>query len=291
MSNPKEIKKRILSIESVIKTTEAMKMISVVKLRKIKDVLIQVQTYLDYVEILISDFLLMRKDKENFENNQFFSEKGKMKLFIVFTSDRGLCGSFNSSIFEKINHIFQKKEYKHNECVFFSIGKKGFDFLCKKYNMHNKNWIKNNLSNQELQYLVSEFIFDFYKKKFSAIYLIYNHLKKTLFQEIIVEKFLPINIQNLKKRTLKLEINYILEPSKKKILNFLIPKFLNAKLLKIFWESITAEHTSRMISMHKATENARDIKNDLILNYNKERQAIITKEILEIISGLESLKK
>lgn len=293
MPNPKEIKRRILSIESVIKTTEAMKMISIVKLRKTKDLLMKVQIYLDYIEAIFLDFLLT-EFKENFEKNQYFLEKGKMKLFIVFTSDRGLCGSFNSLIFEKINHFFQKKEDLYNECIFFSVGKKGFDFLCKnkkykKYNISNKNWIGNNLSNRKIQFLVSELISDFLKEKFSSIYLIYNHLKKSLFHETIIEKFLPISTQNFKKKMS--EISYIIEPSRKEILNFLIPKFLNAKLSKIFWESTTAEHTARMISMHKATENASDIKHDLILNYNKERQTTITKEILEIISGLESLNK
>ncbi|AGW86308.1 ATP synthase gamma chain [Blattabacterium sp. (Nauphoeta cinerea)] len=288
MSNLKEIKRRILSVESVIKTTEAMKMISVVKLRKTKDLLIQVKIYLDYIEMILLDILLTEK---KYEKNQYFLEKGKMKLFIVFTSDRGLCGSFNSLIFEKINNLFQKKSNLHNECMFLSIGKKGFDFLCKnrKYVIYNKNCIESNLSNQKIRSLVSELIFDCFKNKFSSIYLIYNHLKKSLFQETIVEKFFPITAKDFKKKTS--EISYILEPSQEKIFNFLIPKFLNAKLLKIFWESTTAEHTARMISMHKATENASDIKHDLILNYNKERQSTITKEILEIISGLESINK
>ncbi|WP_341661945.1 ATP synthase F1 subunit gamma [Blattabacterium cuenoti] len=289
MSNPKEIKRRILSIESVIKTTEAMKMISIVKLRKAKNLLMKVKIYLDSIETILFD-LFFTENKEKFEKNPFFSEKGRIKLFIVFTSDRGLCGSFNSSIFSKINHLFQKKGYLHNECLFFTIGKKGFDFLYKKkYNMYNQNCIENNLSHQKIQFLVSEFIFGFLKEKFSSIYLIYNHLKKSSFQEVVIEKFLPITIKDFRKKTLR--FSYILEPSQKEILNFIIPKFLNAKFLKIFWKSTTAEHTSRMISMHKATENASDIKHDLILNYNKERQTTITKEILEIISGLESLNK
>ncbi|WP_341662661.1 ATP synthase F1 subunit gamma [Blattabacterium cuenoti] len=289
MSNPKEIKRRILSIESVIKTTEAMKMISIVKLRKSKNLLMKVKIYLDSIETILFD-LLFTENKKKFEKNPFFSEKGKIKLFIVFTSDRGLCGSFNSSIFSKINHIFQKKGYLHNECLFFPIGKKGFDFLWKKkYNMYNQNCIENDLFHQKIQSLVSEFIFCFLKEKFSSIYLIYNHLKKSSFQEVVIEKFLPIPIKDFRRKTL--EFSYILEPSQKEILNFIIPKFLNAKLLKIFCQSTTAEHTSRMISMHKATENASDIKHDLMLNYNKERQTTITKEILEIISGLESLDK
>ncbi|ACY40562.1 ATP synthase F1 subunit gamma [Blattabacterium sp. (Blattella germanica) str. Bge] len=291
MSNPKEIKRRILSIESVIKTTEAMKMISIVKLRKTKGLLTHVKTYLDHIELLISDFLLTEK----LEKNKYFLEKEeKKKLFIVFTSNRGLCGSFNSLIFEKINQLFQKKGYSHNECIFFSIGKKGFDFLVKRYKIYDKNnnWIDwgddFTKSNEKIQTLTKKFISIFIQKKVSSIYLMYNNFKKSLFQEIIVEKLLPVSVDLQKEKT---EIEYILEPSQKEIFDYLIPKFVNAKLLKIFLESSYSEHTARMISMHKATENASEIKNDLVLNYNKERQTTITKEILEIISGLESLNE
>ncbi|WP_185858023.1 ATP synthase F1 subunit gamma [Blattabacterium cuenoti] len=290
MSNPKEIKRKILSIESVVKTTEAMKMISIVKLRKTKNFFMQVKIYMDFIESILLDLLSVR-DKKIFEENQYFLSKGKIKLFIILTSDRGLCGAFNSLIFSKINHIFKKKEDLHNEYMFLSIGKKGFDFLCRNqeyYNMYNKNCIESNLSNQKIKFLMSELILDFLKKKFSSIYLIYNHLKKSSFREVVIEKLLPISIGNEIKKTS--EISHILEPSQKEILNFIIPKFLNAKFLKIFWESITAEHTSRMRCMHQATENAYKIKHDLILHYNKERQTTITKEILEVISGLESLK-
>ncbi|WP_185859383.1 ATP synthase F1 subunit gamma [Blattabacterium cuenoti] len=294
MSNPKEIKRRILSIESVIKTTEAMKMISIIKLRKTKKLLKNIKTYFDHIELLFSDFFLTEK-KENFEKNKYFLEEGKNKLFIVFTSNRGLCGSFNSLIFEKINFFFQKKGYSHNECMFFSIGKKGFDFLEKKYEIYDKNnnWIDwgDDLTktNEKIKLLTKKLISNFIQKKFSSIYLIYNNLlKKSLFQEIVVEKFLPFSMDFQKKKT---GIYSILEPSKKEIFNYLIPKFLHAKLLKIFLKSSASEHTARMISMHQATENASDIKNDLVLNYNKERQTTITKEILEIISGLESLNE
>ncbi|WP_185872283.1 ATP synthase F1 subunit gamma [Blattabacterium cuenoti] len=301
MSNPKEIKRRISSIESVIKTTEAMKMISIVKLKKTKNLLINVKNYSDHIELLFSDFFLIEK-KENIQKNKFFLiEKKeniqKNKLFIVFTSNRGLCGSFNSSIFEKINFLFQKNNYSYNECMFFSIGKKGFDFLRKRYKIYDKknNWINLiddfTIIHDNIKFLTKKLILNFIKKDFYSIYLIYNNLKNSLFQEVIIEKLLPINIENFQKKRKKTEINYLIEPSKKEVFDYLIPKFINTKLLKIFLESSVSEHTARMISMHKATENALDIKNNLILNYNKERQTIITKEILEIISGLESLNE
>ncbi|WP_185862199.1 ATP synthase F1 subunit gamma [Blattabacterium cuenoti] len=290
MSNPKEIKRRILSIESVIKTTEAMRMISIVKLQKSKDFLMHVKTYFDHIELLFLNVLSTEK-RNNFYHSKYFLEKGNKKLFIVFTSNRGLCGSFNSLIFSKIDHFIQKKSLLHNKYIFFSIGKKGFDFLNKKYNIYmykkNNNWIDYDNFTKKIQIFTKKLIIDFFNKKFSSIYLMYNNLKKSLFQEIIIEKFLPISVDLNNLNTTG--GNYILEPSQKEIIDHLIPKFLNTKLLKIFLKSITAEHTARMISMHQATENASNIKNDLILNYNKERQTTITKEILEIISGLESL--
>lgn len=284
-SNPKEIKRRIISIESVIKTTEAMKMISIVKSKKSKEIFINIKYYLDHIELIFSELLSILSIEEKIENKYFHSSNGK-KLFIVFTSNRGLCGSFNSSIFEKINIILKKKNFSYKNCLFFCIGKKGFDFLSKKYQIYDS--LIENFNEKEIKFLIKKLISDFLKKTFSSIYLVYNSLKNSLLQKITVEKFLPIKINNLHKHNKSK--NFILEPSKNEIINYIIPKILFIKLKKTFSESLTAEHTARMISMHKATENASHIKNDLILNYNKERQTTITKEILEIIGGLDSLK-
>ncbi|AWU45573.1 ATP synthase F1 subunit gamma [Blattabacterium punctulatus] len=291
MSNPKEIKNRILSIASIIKTTEAMKMISIVKLRKSKESLIHFKKYSKYIEQLFQNILYSFHGNTKIlkKNNYFFSSK-KKKLFIVITSNRGLCGSFNSLIFDKIYKIIQKKDNSvKNEDIFFSIGKKGFNFfLSKKYTLYeyNKKFL-NNFS--DIYFFVKKIIEDFLSQKISSIYLIYNYLKNTLFQEVIVEKILPISIPTFSNQKLS-EYEYsILEPSNMVILDYMIPKLISVKIFKSLLESYTSEHTSRMISMHKATENANDIKRNLMLNYNKERQTNITKEILEIISGWEAL--
>lgn len=139
MSNPKEIKKRILSIDSVVKTTEAMKMISIVKLRKSKELLLHIKRYSGSIEELFQHFLLSWNDKlENIQENKYFLSSGKKKLFIVITSNRGLCGAFNSLIFDKIHRYIQENGYLKKDCIFFSIGKKGFNFLSRKYNMYKK---------------------------------------------------------------------------------------------------------------------------------------------------------
>ncbi|WP_185851640.1 ATP synthase F1 subunit gamma [Blattabacterium cuenoti] len=296
MSNPKEIKKRILSINSVLKTTESMKMISVVKLKKSKESLLYVQKYSEHIEKLFQYFLLTEKD--NLKKNKYFfstEKKEKKRLFLIITSNRGLCGAFNSLIFDKINQIIQ--ENLHDQCFFFSIGKKGLDFLFKKYKWkiydENQIFFKNfTYKYKEICFFTKKLIEDFFSKKITSIFLIYNHLKNSLFQKVIVEKFLPISfsVSNSYEKSLN-DFNPILEPSKKIILDYIFQKYLNIKLFKRLLESLTSEHTARMISMHKATENAFDIRKNLLLNYNKERQTTITKEILEIISGLEALKK
>ncbi|WP_185854875.1 ATP synthase F1 subunit gamma [Blattabacterium cuenoti] len=294
MSNPKEIKKRILSIDSVVKTTEAMKMISIVKLRKSKELLLHIKRYSESIEKLFQHFLLSFHDKlENIQDKKYFFSSGKKKLFIVITSNRGLCGAFNSLIFDKIHRYIQENGYLKKDCIFFSIGKKGFDFLSRKYNMY-KEKIPNNFTYkyEDVIILVKELIEDFFSKKFHSIYLIYNHLKNSFFQEIIIEQFLPIIFTDFENKSSKKSSNCsILEPSKEEILDYITPKFLSVKLFKSILESSTSEHTARMMSMHKATESASDIKKNLMLNYNKERQTSITKEILEIISGLEALSE
>ncbi|WP_185878510.1 ATP synthase F1 subunit gamma [Blattabacterium cuenoti] len=296
MSNPKEIKKRILSIDSVVKTTEAMKMISIVKLRKSKELLLHIKRYSESIEEFFQPSLFSAHDKlENIQDKKYFFSSGKKKLFIVITSNRGLCGAFNSLIFDKIHRYIQENGFLKKDCIFFSIGKKGFDFLSKKYNMYKKKKkIPNNFTYKykDVIILVKELIEDFLYKKFHSIYLIYNHLKNSFFQEIIIEQFLPIIFTDIENKFSKKSSNYsILEPSKEKILDYIFPKFLSVKLFKRILESSTSEHTARMMSMHKATESAYDIKKDLMLNYNKERQTSITKEILEIISGLEALSE
>ncbi|WP_185877943.1 F0F1 ATP synthase subunit gamma [Blattabacterium cuenoti] len=276
MSNLKEIKKKIYSINSVIKTTEAMKMISISELKKYKKLLNHIVIYMNYMELLFIDLTKLEK-------NIFFLEKRKngKKLFIIFTSDKGLCGSFNFLIFEKIIQIIKEKDLNYENFMFFPIGKKGIDFIYEKKLNNYWNYI---FSLKKIKIFVSKIIKDFCKKKISSIYLIYHSFKKN---KIVIEKLLPIILY--KKNHSKFGINPILESSKKKIFNYFIHNFISIKLRKIFLESMSSEHTFRMISMNKATDNASEIKKDLILNYNKERQNTITKEILEIISGLESI--
>ncbi|WP_185855570.1 ATP synthase F1 subunit gamma [Blattabacterium cuenoti] len=289
MSNTKEIRIKISSIESVIKTTEAMKMISIVKSKKTKDILLHIKKYIKYIKSILS-YVLFTIKKEVYIKNKFFLKKNKNeKLFIIITSDRGLCGSFNNYIFERLHNIIQKKHYESKNYTFFPIGKKGLIYLQKKkYNICNIPNINNCFYSLEKMEFFIKNITSLFFERFSSVYVIYNKLKSSIYPKTVVYKLLPISIKNFFKKEYK--ISPILEPSEEKVLHFLIKKFLSLKFNKIYLKSSYSEHNSRMIAMHKASENAKNIKNNLILNYNKERQTIITKEILEIISSLESLK-
>lgn len=301
MQNSKEIKKKISSIKSIIKTTEAMKMISVSKIKKYKASLFNIREYVKQIESFLFDLYVIKNEKEKNKKipfNRIFKiyKKKDIKnygkiLFILFTSDKGLCGSFNSLIFDKI-----KKEKKlHNKYVFFSFGKKGWNFLIKKnlplYNHNQKNM--NFFSKKEKKEFSIEIINKFLSGDISNVYLINHILKNSFEQEISFERILPISkkILDLEKKKPVNFIHYILDSSLKKTLNYLIPIFVENKIEKSFLESLSSEHTSRMITMYKASENAKNIEKKLLLKYNKERQYLITKEILEIISGLECLEE
>ncbi|WP_185877428.1 ATP synthase F1 subunit gamma [Blattabacterium cuenoti] len=281
MSNIKEIKRKISSINSVIKTTEAMKMISISKLNKYKKNLFHVTNYLNHIQSILIETMNVVDI-----NNFFFynTKKNNKKLFIFFTSDKGLCGSFNISIFNKIHDIIKKKK-NNMKLFFFSIGKKGNNYIINnKLNIWNNNFsFKNDLKNFTIKLTK-----DFYNKKITSVYLIFNSFEKNYYKKILVKKLIPITPITYVNKSIKL--TPILEPCKKNFLEYFIPFYIETKLKKSFFESLSSEHTLRMILMHKATENAYNMKNNLTLNYNKERQTVITKEILEIIGGLESLK-
>ncbi|WP_185882990.1 F0F1 ATP synthase subunit gamma [Blattabacterium cuenoti] len=288
MSNSKEIKRKIVSMDSVIKTTNAMKMISVVKLKKIKIKIRHIQIYWNHIKSIFINILFFKKLNKSWNNSKYFiNKKLNKKLFIVFSSEKGLCGSFNSSIFDQIDDIIQNNRCIHYQCSFIPIGNKVIDFLSKKYEKHIFHSIEKFSLKNDTNFIQS--IINYFFQNFHSVYVIYNKLKNSLNQNTIVEKILPISISDflIKKED---HIPPILEPNQEYFIDYMIPKFIQLKLKKIFLDSSYAENTLRMISMHKASENASNIKKKLILDYNKERQNIITKEILEIIGGLESLK-
>ena len=288
MATLKEIKNRIGAVKNTQKITKAMKMVSVAKLRRAQDKIIAVRPYaVKMNELLMHVLSVAEKDI-----NILMQEREiKSYLFIIISSDRGLCGSFNTNIIKFVSNKLSETE---KEVKLITIGKKATDFFKKqKYQLiHSYDNILGNLNAQIVNDIVKNIIDRYLKKEFDEVQIIYNEFKSIAKQNIVSERFLPLIVDD--KHTDKSNapmIDYIYEPSASEILNDLIPKQLNVHFLKTLLESNAAEHAARMTAMEIATNNASDLMQILELFYNKARQESITKELLEIVSGAEALKE
>lgn len=285
MSNLKETRERIESINSIIKITSAMKMVSASKLRKFKEVINNHNPFYNKITYLF-DFFYNDFKKNSFIKKKYikYRESNNDKiLFIVISSNKGLCGSFNSYIFNKFNFI-TKNLYKKNIFI-ITIGKKCKNLLYKKYNIFNdKSNILDNINFNKISCFTNDIISKYILGDFNKIKIIYSFFKnKDQPQKVISKSFLPIILLSNKKIENKLE--YIFESSKNNIYENIILNKLKIELYNAILESCISENLSRMMSMHKANDNASKLKKELIINYNKLRQSIITNEIIEIISG------
>jgi len=285
MANLKEIRNRIASIGSTMQITSAMKMVSAAKLKKAQDAITQMRPYANKLTELLENLsATLDGDIEN-----VFSEQREVSkvLLVVITSNRGLCGGFNSSVIkETIKNIGDN--YKGKQVDLLTIGKKGHDILVKKQNIIEKhNEIYDDLTFDNVAPIAEKIMRLFAEGKYDKIELVYNQFKNAATQITIVEQFLPIK---LVKKASNMNVDYLFEPSKAEIVLQLIPKSLKTQLYKAIRDSYASEHGARMTAMHKATDNATELRDDLKLTYNKARQAAITNEILEIVGGAEALK-
>ena len=292
MANLKEIKSRISSVSSTMKITNAMKMISAAKLKKSQDRMNYIKPYSEGVSNLIRD-LIPKKDKSQ---NKLISTQpaqptqGKI-LIIPITSNRGYCGGFTSNVFKKAHELI-KNNFKKNSIEIFCIGKKAQEIFIKT-NHHVIDTEINILNN--VTFLASKKISEkitaqFLNNKWSKVIVIYNKFKNAATQIISSEKLLPIDLNKENIENKNTSKDYIFEPDKTSIINTLLPKKINIQLFESILNSIASEHGARMTAMHKATDNAQELKQSLTLSYNRQRQAAITNEILEIVAGAEALK-
>lgn len=294
MASLKEIRTRIGSVKSTRQITSAMKMVSAAKLRKAQEAITRFRPYTEKLqEILASLVASLKSDVENVYANERDEE---MVLLVLITSNRGLCGAFNSNAIKAAIH--RALEVYSNQMMagkvhFVTLGKSGYDFLRKKgYKViYNSNEIYDNLNFETVQQ-VAEMIMKLYvDREYDHVDLIYNRFKNAATQILTEEQFLPVKInQQSEEEPNKKFVDYIFEPSKEYIIKELIPRTLKMQFYKALLDSHAAEHGARMTAMHKATDNATELLKELSLQYNKARQASITKEILEIVSGAEALK-
>ena len=285
MANLKEIRGRITSISSTMQITSAMKMVSAAKLKKAQDAITMLRPYSEKLQELI------QKVSTGSEGSlSEYAQKREVKkiLYIAISSNRGLAGAFNSSVIKELNANYKQKE--DVEIEIFTIGKKVFDAVRRVRTVYdNQSSIYDSVSFEAVSKLTSAVMKDFSEGIFDEVYLVYNKFINAATQQVITEQLLPITMP--KQAEEDAESDYIFEPDKQTILETLIPKSIKTQVYKALLDSIASEHGARMTAMHKATDNANALKNELVIFYNKARQAAITNEILEIVSGAEALKK
>ena len=282
MPNLKEIRNRIGSVSSTMQITSAMKMVSAAKLKKAQDAITAMRPYSNKLTQMLVDL----SSSIDFENIYLKPRKVENLLVVCITSNRGLCGAFNSNVIKKCIDLADNSE---GNISFFCIGKKGADILSKNYNVvDSNNDIFDDLSFENISLIAEVLMKKFVDKEFDRIQIVYNKFKNAATQVVMQEQYLPIE-NTISKNNHQESADYIFEPSKVQIISELIPKSLKTQLFKSVRDSYASEHGARMTAMHKATDNATELRDQLKLTYNKARQAAITNEILEIVGGAEAL--
>lgn len=288
MANLKELRNRISSVSSTMQITSAMKMVSAAKLSKAQDVITKMRPYAEKLSDLLRD-LNNNTDLSHLENPYTKVRKVENVLFVVISSNKGLAGAFNTNIVKKVKSL-ATSEYKDKNIALSAIGKKAHEVLENKSYIIDgaHNYLLNTPTYEHVAELAAEYMRDYKLKTYDKIVLIYNHFVNAGTQVVKAEQLLPLENTTKKESTDNLS-DYIYEPDQKEIINDLVPKALKMHLYKAVSDSVAAEHGARMTAMHKATDNATELRDDLKLSYNKVRQAAITNEILEIVAGADAL--
>jgi len=283
MANLKELRSRITSVSSTMQITSAMKMVSAAKLSKAQDAITAMRPYADKLTELLQG---LSATLDEGANSKFAEEREVQKVLIVpISSNRGLAGAFNTNIIKGVKRI-AAEQFADKNIHLFTIGKKADDILKKTFTVDkNNNAIFDHLEYEPVAEIAEDIMAEFVEGKYDKVVLVYNKFKNAATQIVMNEQFLPIvPIETEEEVTL----DYVFEPNKEDIIEELIPKSLKMHLFKALRDSFASEHGARMTAMHKATDNATELRDSLKLSYNKARQASITNEILEIVGGAEA---
>ncbi len=292
MAGLKEIRTRIASIKTTRQVTSAMKMVSAAKLKRAQDAILQIRPYADKLhQILLSISSSLQDDVSDSLYTR--SREPEKILIVLISSNRGLCGSFNLNIAKKAVELVHNKyslQYQLGEVDFLCIGKQGE----RQVKIRGMNVVEShhdlyeNLDYKNVYHMAEEIMQEFTSGRYDRVELVYNQFLNAAVQQNAAEQFLPVEMEQDSRDSQYYD--YIFEPSKEYIVHELIPKSLKIQFYKAMLDSNAAEHGARMTAMHQATDNATELLHDLTLQYNKVRQASITSEILEIVSGAEALK-
>jgi F-type H+-transporting ATPase subunit gamma len=298
LANLKEIRLRIFSVKSTQQVTSAMKMVSAAKLRKAQDAILQMRPYAKELQNILAN--VSYNMDASVENQYTEHPEVNRILIIAIASNRGLCGGFNSNVIRTVTFLATntyKDYYQQGEVDVIAVGKKVSDGLKSK----NIQVIKtihelfDNLNFKKVSDIAENLMDAFAAKTYDKVEIVYNQFKNAAIQKLEIEQFLPVKMnEELYKvkgdEGTMIRPDYIFEPSMQEIVDIVIPKSLKIQLFKAILDSVASEHGARMTAMHIATDNASGLLRELRLNYNKARQAAITNEILEIVSGANALK-
>jgi len=294
MASVKEIRTRITSVQSTMKITSAMKMVSAAKLRKAQNSVLRIRPYSKKMqEILVN--LSSGLDAASENKYALQRDEGKV-LAVIITSNGGLCGAFNSNVVKSAVSFFEgslKSDVQADNLEIITIGKKAKDLLLSRSYKVSESYdeIYDNLTYDAVSELASQFMKSFEQGIYRKVYLFYNEFFNASSQTLRKVQFLPIEPDvEEEQMTHHYNHDYIFEPNKEDIIKEVVPRSLKTQLYSALLESVASEHGARMTAMHKATDNATDLLKDLKIDYNKVRQASITNEILEIVSGANALK-
>jgi len=293
----REIRRRVTSVTSTQKITKAMKMVAAAKLRRAQEALISARPYARKMNEMLRHLVT----KIDPSVHPLLQEREiKRVVLVVVSGDRGMCGAFNGNIIkaavDHLNTRYADLMKEPDGIRIVTVGKKATDFFAKRnYNIYAKHvGLFGNLHIGSARTIIQQLIDDYLKGEFDKVEVIYNEFKSVIQQRVVVEQILPIPPEQLQKTNdlhALAQVEYLYEPSSREIITALLPKHLNFLMWHVLLESSTAEEGARMTAMNNATENAKELISDLTLSYNKARQASITKELLEIVSGAEALKK
>tara|TARA_R110002050_G_scaffold245367_1_gene382976 strand:- start:41857 stop:42735 length:879 start_codon:yes stop_codon:yes gene_type:complete len=290
MANLKEVRNRITSVNSTMQITSAMKMVSAAKLKRAQDAVTQMRPFSEKLSEVLSNLTASLDSSEG-----AYGPHGEVNnvLLIPVSSNRGLCGGFNSQIVKATNELIKNK-YAGKNVKVMSIGKKASDtFVRDGYAAaaevlpEHANHVFDSLTYENVEKVAQQVMDSYVAGHFDEITLVYNTFKNAATQVVVREQFLPVIApENASSSTM---VDYIFEPNKEDILDVIVPKSLKTQIFKAVLDSFAGEQGARMTAMHKATDNAGDLLKELKLTYNKARQTAITTEILEIVSGAEAM--
>lgn len=292
MATLRDIKRRIVGVKSTQQITKAMKMVAAARLRRAQENIINARPYSRKIAEVLQNLLAIEK---NFNNPLFVEREVKKVALVVVTSDRGLCGGFNMNVIRTVEEMIKTDLaplFDQNNLMIYCLGKKGNDYFTKRnYPVVGSHpGIFSNLKFEFASGLVKDLTTKYLNGEIDKVIVVYNEFKSVIQQKTVAEQLIPILPFDSHKDESK-QVDFIYEPDKARIIETLLPKHLNAQMWRVLLDSYAAELGARMTAMDMATENAKELIRSLNLTYNSKRQAAITTEILEIVSGANALKE